>query len=68
MLYHNPRTASVIADSHEVELVTLSRPDLTKVLGDDLSRIIYINTLRFSLETSKINSMITKEQLEFLIA
>ena len=67
MLYDCNRTATVTAAAPEVDWVTLSRSELNKALGEDLPRVIYVNTLRMALERSNIFRFLYKEQLESII-
>ena len=66
LLTNSIRTATVVA-FEEVRLLSISRNQLTEVLGNSLQKIIYRNTQHMSLEQSPSLSQLTPEQKEHLI-
>lgn len=57
LLYNCQRTATISAIT-DVECLSLSRYALDEVLGNHLEKILYRNSLKFSLEKSMILSML----------
>ena len=66
LLTNSIRTATVVA-YEEVRLLSISRNQLTEVLGSSLQRIIYRNTQRMSFEQSPSLSQLSRDQKEALI-
>ncbi|OMJ74855.1 hypothetical protein SteCoe_26108 [Stentor coeruleus] len=66
LLYGTPRTATVTATCF-VKCLVISRDDLTKALGDQLSQVIYKNTLRIAFEKSKIMKNLNERQIYEII-
>jgi len=66
LLTNSIRTATVVA-FEDVRLLSISRNQLTEVLGNSLQKIIYRNTQHMSLEQSPSLSQLTPEQKEHLI-
>lgn len=66
LLHNSVRTASIIANTN-VKCLAIGRESLTKVLGNKLQQIIYINSQRIALEKSSCLVMLTKEQIESTI-
>lgn len=62
LLYNTPRTATVTATCL-VKCLVINRDDLTKALGDQLSQVIYKNTLRIAFEKSKIMKNLNEKQI-----
>ena len=65
-LYGTPRTATVSA-VNKVKCLAVSRDDLTKALGNQLSQIIYKNSLKMAFEKSRLISGLTVPQINELI-
>lgn len=66
LLYDTRRTATVIA-LDQVELLSLGRRDLSKVLGGQLEGIVYRNSLRMACDKSEILKSLLKHQIEKVI-
>lgn len=75
LFYNQKRSATITADG-KVKLLSLSKTDLNKVLGDDLDKIILHNALKVSwtnntsfstLPIKKIESLIDKATLKSYI-
>ena len=66
LLYDTRRTATVIALDN-VELLSLGRRDLSKVLGGQLEGIVYRNSLRMAFDKSEILKSLLKHQVEKII-
>lgn len=66
LLYDTKRTATVIA-LNNVELLSLGRENLVKVLGGHLENIIYKNSLRIALEKSEYFKSLLKHQIDDII-
>lgn len=67
LLYNTVRTATVTSVD-TVKLFSISREQLTEVLGDSLQQVIYRNTMRIMLDKSEHLSKLTREQKEQLIS
>ena len=66
LLYSSPRTATVIAVDN-VKCVVISGDELKNVLGSHLQDIIYMNSIRISIEKNSYLQRLTKAQIEALI-
>ena len=66
-LYGTPRTATISAVT-KVKCLAVSRDDLTKALGNQLSQIIYKNSLKMAFEKSRLISGLTASQMNELIS
>lgn len=66
LLTNSIRTATVVA-FEDIRLLSISRNQLTEVLGNSLQKIIYRNTQRMSLEQSPSLRQLTPYQKESLI-
>ena len=66
MLYGTPRTATVIAVG-DVKCLIISGCELTQALGNQLSQIIYRNSIRMAFEKSSLLSSISSSQADLLI-
>jgi cGMP-dependent protein kinase len=66
-LYGTPRTATVSSVT-KVKCLAVSRDDLTKALGNQLSQIIYKNSLKMAFEKSRLISSLTSSQMTDLIS
>lgn len=66
LLYGTMRTATVAAVT-KVKCLIVSREDLTKALGNQLSQIIYKNTLKMAFEKSRLINSLTNEQMSELL-
>lgn len=66
LLYDTRRTATVIA-LDQVELLSLGRRDLSKVLGGQLESIVYRNSIRMAFDKSEILKVLLKHQIEKII-
>lgn len=67
LLYSCTRTASCIAIEGEVKCLSITRENLTKVLGTSLQKIIYRNTLRIAFTKAESINKLTREQQEKII-
>jgi cGMP-dependent protein kinase len=66
LLYDTRRTATVIAIS-QVEVLSLGRRDLSKVLGGHLEAVVYRNSVRMAFDRSPAFSLLLNHQIEALI-
>lgn len=66
LLYGTMRTATIAAVT-KVKCLIVSRDDLTKALGNQLSQIIYKNTLKMAFEKSRLINSLTNDQMSELL-
>mmetsp|Transcript_691 Transcript_691/g.1250 ORF Transcript_691/g.1250 Transcript_691/m.1250 type:complete len:878 (-) Transcript_691:74-2707(-) len=67
LLYNSSRTATITAIDNTVKCLSINRNMLHSVLGDNLDRIIYKNSIRMAYDGSKTLSKLTKQQQEKLL-
>ena len=67
LLYGGLRTATVRSVT-EVSLWSIERDDLITVLGDNLDRVIYKNTVRIAFDKSPLLSRLSEKQREKVIS
>ena len=66
LLYGTPRTATVTAIG-DVKCLVINRNDLALALGNQLSQIIYRNSIKIAFEKSRILNTLSSGQKEAII-
>jgi cGMP-dependent protein kinase len=64
LLYNSPRTATVKAIGPVVKCLVVSREVLMKAMGDQLSNVIYQNSIKVAFARSEVLSYMTEEQAD----
>jgi CRP-like cAMP-binding protein len=65
ILYGSRRTATVAAKGDAICL-SIEGEQLTKILGNNLQQVLYINTVKIAIEKDRTLQVLTKEQRERL--